>query len=62
MRIPAKAEAIARATSLQWADWASLLTGAGGASLSHAQLAEVSLQNMPEAVTNPGWWASPERP
>lgn len=57
MNTPAKAAAIARATSREWADWASLLSEAGGASLSHPQLADVALRNMPEAVTNPGWWA-----
>lgn len=57
MKTPAKAAAIARATSRTWVDWTALLTEAGGDSLSHPQLAEVAHRHMPPAVSNPGWWA-----
>ncbi|MDO5618120.1 hypothetical protein [Kocuria sp.] len=54
---PTKAAAIADATGLQWARWAQILDDAGGAQLTHKQLAEVAYAAMPASVDNGGWWA-----
>lgn len=54
---PAKAAAVANATGMQWAQWARILDDAGGAQLTHKQLAEVAHAAMPESVDNGGWWA-----
>lgn len=54
---PAKAAAITDATGLPWTRWAQILNDAGGAQLTHKQLAEVAHAAMPAPVVNGGWWA-----
>lgn len=48
---------IEKSTGIVWDEWVRLLDAAGAATLTHAEIAELSQRNMPEHVTNSGWWA-----
>lgn len=40
-----------------WENWVALLDEAGAEKLKHSEIATLSYENMPEHVSNRGWWA-----
>jgi len=54
---PTNTDAIAKATHRSWEEWTKLLDDAGARDMTHAAIAELALQLMPEPVTQKEWWA-----
>lgn len=48
---------IEETSGIAWNDWVKLLDEAGAERLKHSEIATLSYENMPEHVSNRGWWA-----
>jgi hypothetical protein len=54
---PTNTDAIAKATDRSWEDWIELLDDAGARDMTHASIADLALELMPETVSQKEWWA-----
>jgi hypothetical protein len=57
MTKPANTTAIAKATGLDWREWAAYLDQNGAKDLDHAAIAKLAHQKLDGKLDNPGWWA-----
>lgn len=48
---------IEKTSGRSWEDWVALLDEAGAEKLKHSEIATLSYANMPDHVSNRGWWA-----
>lgn len=48
---------IEKTSGRSWEGWVTLLDAAGAEKLKHSEIATLSYENMPEHVSNRGWWA-----
>lgn len=48
---------IEKTSGRSWEDWVALLDAAGAEKLKHSEIATLSYENMPEHVSNRGWWS-----
>ncbi|GAB3843190.1 hypothetical protein [Nesterenkonia populi] len=54
---PQSTAGIERATGIPWTEWVKLLDDAGAEKLSHAEIAKITYEHVPEHVPARGWWA-----
>lgn len=48
---------IEEVSGIAWPEWVAHLDEAGAESLTHAEIAKLTYQKMPDTVHNRGWWA-----